>query len=208
MWFSLLFHQIWAKWFLVWVRFTAWAPAEIFCATIFFIGFCSARVREFCRPDLDFHFKFSSARCSIWFLVVFAALASFSSSPPVDLLHPLPAVAVLFASSIKRADSFALLLSVGSTIVSAHLDFACHSLLSFCSISSCEQVPLKALDRAPVMISWLDWFFAASPPKFDFPAWAQFLTTDFSWALVASVSASRRVLLWIHWLVCGPGLGL
>jgi hypothetical protein len=101
--FSLLFHQIWVNWFLFCVRLTAWAPTEIFCAAIFFIVFCSARVREFCWPDLDFDFKFSSAQRSIWFLVVFAPLVSLSSWAPIDLLLPLPAVAVLFASSVKHA---------------------------------------------------------------------------------------------------------
>jgi hypothetical protein len=168
--FSLLFHQIWVNWFLFCVRLTAWAPTEIFCAAIFFIVFCSARVREFCWPDLDFDFKFSSAQRSIWFLIVFTALTSFSSWASIDLLLPLPAVTILFASSVKCADSFALSLSVGIPTVSARPDFACLSPRSFCSISLRVQVPLKASDRAPVMISWLGRFFVLDPPKFDFPA--------------------------------------
>jgi hypothetical protein len=50
-------------------------------------------------------------------------------------------------------DSFALSLSVGIATVSARPDFTCHSLRSFCSVSSHVQVLLKASDRAPVMIS-------------------------------------------------------
>jgi hypothetical protein len=117
-----------------------------------------------------FYLKFSYAQHSIWFLVVFAALALFSSWAPVDLLLPLPAAAVLFASSVKRADSSALSLSVDIATVSARPAFACCSLRSFCSVSLRVQVPLKASDRALVTIFWLDRFFVLDPPKFDFPA--------------------------------------